>query len=325
MGNPELIGEIVRPPGHNIAVASALRDRFTTPKRLARWRWWVGTLVILAAWFIGGTALSLAVLPFTGVDIESFFVDGDMFTSFPSWGFLLFALVSFIPLFIGVLVAYRWILGVRIRRLFASGVKFRMWRVWWGALVWIVVMAGPALVAVAVAPETYQTSFDIQAFLPYAIIAVLLLPVQTTAEELFFRGWLIQGLSQRYSNIWLLSLVSAVVFALPHLANPEASGALIPAMVGYAMVGFALAWVTVRDRSLEIAIGAHAANNLFAALIVGYEGGALPAEAPFVSTGEVDWSADNALSLLLIPLFIVLSRWGYQKRAAKQAVTNSPT
>jgi hypothetical protein len=92
-------------------------------------------------------------------------------------------------------------------------------------------------------------------------------------------------------------------------------------MFGYGMVGFALAWVTIRDRSLEIAIGAHAANNLFAALVVGYEGGALPAEAPLVSSGDVDWSIDNLLSIVLIPLFIVISRLGHHKRQGPKKVT----
>ena len=305
-------------------MALPLRDRYTTPTRRPRWRWWVGTVVILLLWFVGGSVLSLVILPWTGVDPEAFFVEGDMFTSFPSWGFLLFALVSFIPLLIGTLAAYRLILGVKVRRLFAAGVRFRMWRVGWGALVWVLIMAGPALLAVIVSPEQFDTSgFNVQAFLPYAIIAVLLLPVQTTAEEVFFRGWLIQGLSQRYSNIWLLSIVSGVVFALPHLANPEAAGALLPAMFGYASVGFALAWVTVRDRSLEIAIGAHAANNLFAALVVGYEGGALPAEAPLVSSGEIDWGVDNVVSLVLIPLFILASRLGYTKRPKREVASTA--
>ncbi|MFM7825985.1 MAG: hypothetical protein ACKO8K_07890, partial [Candidatus Limnocylindrus sp.] len=40
--------------------------------------------------------------------------------------------------------------------------------------------------------------------------------------------------------------------------------------------GAAWAWVTLRDRTLELAIGAHAANNLSAALLVGYVGSAIP-------------------------------------------------
>ncbi len=285
------------------------RGSYSTPRRVKAWRWWLGTLVILAFWFVGGTALSFVVLPWTGVDVEGFFVDGDLYGAFPSWGFLLFALVSFIPLLIGVLVSYRVILGVRLRRLFASGVPFRFWRVIWGAFAWVAVMGTPTLVAVAAAPEDFQGSFSWEAFLPYAIIGLMLLPVQTTAEEVFFRGWLIQWWGNRIRSIWLLSILSGIFFALPHLANPEAAGALIPAMFGYGIIGFALAWVTVRDRSLEIAIGAHAANNIFAGLVVGYEGGALPAEAPFIADA-VDWSGENLFTVLLIPLFIILSRLG---------------
>lgn len=299
-----------------------LRDRYTTPKRLPRWRWWVGTVVILAMWFVGGTALSLVVLPFTGLDVEAFFIEGDVYGSFPSWGFLLFALVGFIPLLLGTLIAYRAILRVKLRRLFAVGVPFRLWRVIWGGVAWVLVMGTPTLVAVILAPEQYQASFSWQSFVPYAIIALTLLPVQTTAEEVFFRGWLLQWAGQRYSNIFLLSAISAIAFALPHLANPEAQGQILPAMFGYALVGFALAWVTIRDRSLEIAIGAHAANNLFAALVVGYEGGALPAEAPFVAQ-SIEWGGENFFTLLLVPLFILLSRIGYTPRQPR--VQQTPT
>jgi hypothetical protein len=50
-------------------------------------------------------------------------------------------------------------------------------------------------------------------------------------------------------------------------------------------------------------------NNLFAALVVGYEGGALPAEALFVTEG-IEWSASNLIGVLVVPLFILLTRPG---------------
>jgi membrane protease YdiL (CAAX protease family) len=140
----------------------------------------------------------------------------------------------------------------------------------------------------------------------------LLLPVQTTAEELFFRGWIIQWAAKRSGNIVWLSTLSGVLFSLPHLLNPEAAGDIWGAFMGYFTVGFALGWVTVRDRSLEIAIGAHLSNNLFAALVVGYEGGALPAEA-FYTAESIEWGSSNLLSLLIVPLFIVLTRFGRPK------------
>lgn len=297
-------------------MATPFAHRYTVSAPVAAWRWWLGLVVILAAWFVLGSVVSLVLLPFSGVDAEALFIDGDVFGAFPSWGFLLFALVGFIPLLVATLLAYRFLLGQPTKRLFAAGVPFRMWRVWWGAFVWLLVMGTPSLIAVAMDPAAYTGSFSWQSFLPYALIALALLPVQTTAEEVFFRGWLLQWFGQRLGGIWTLSILSGVMFSLPHLLNPEAVDALLPAFFGYGVIGFALGWVTVRDRSLEIAIGAHAANNLFAALVVGYEGGALPAEAFFVAE-SVDWSSGNLFTIVLVPLFIVLSRWG---KAPKRAI-----
>lgn len=76
-----------------------------------------------------------------------------------------------------------------------------------------------------------------------------------------------QGLSSLLKNIWLLSLVNGALFLLPHLANPEISTCPIVLILYYLLTGFLLSIVTIRTNSLEIAIGAHTANNLCTALI----------------------------------------------------------
>ncbi|MEY2900482.1 MAG: hypothetical protein RL247_648, partial [Actinomycetota bacterium] len=237
---------------------------------------------------------------------------GDILESMPGWGFLFFALVTFVPLFLGVLIAYRWILGVKLRYLFASVQDFRWWRVGLGFWVWLLLIGGPVVVSVVLYPEDYRFNFQPETYLPFLVVGVLLLPIQTTAEELFFRGWILQWAAKRVSNIVFLSLISGVLFSIPHLLNPEAAGDVLGAFFGYFTVGFALAWVTVRDRSLEIAIGAHMSNNLFAALVVGYEGGALPADALVVSD-PIEWGATNLIGILVVPLFILLTRPGRPK------------
>lgn len=296
-------------------MVTALRSRFTPPVRIKRWRFWVGTLLILTSWAIGGTILSFAVLPFAGVDPRALFLEEDLFGAFPGWGFLLFALVGFIPLAVTTPIVYRYMVGRPWRELFAVGVPFRMRRVWWGAGTWLVVMLGPSIAILLAFPDQngYEWNFRPEAFIPFAIIAILLLPVQTTAEEIFFRGWLMQWFSQRFSSIWVLSALSGVAFALPHMANPEVLGQPVIAFLTYALIGFVWGWVSVRDRSLEIAIGAHAAHNLFLALIAGYEGGALPADALFVTDSAELGVGSLAVTLVLIPLFVFVSRWGRTK------------
>ena len=285
---------------------------YTTPRPVRAWRWIVGTLFILFSWLIGGSLLGLALLPYTGVDPLALFTTEDILGAMPSWGYLFFALITFVPLFLATLIAYRFILGIKLRYLFSTINEFRLWRVAMGFWVWIILVGGPALVSVAVGSEDYSFSFDPVTFLPYLIIALLLLPIQTTSEELFFRGWVIQWAARGSGNILWLAVLSGVLFSLPHLLNPEAAGDIVGAFFGYFSVGFALGWVTVRDRSLEVALGAHLSNNLFAALVIGYEGGALPAEALY-TTESLEWGASNLVSLLIIPLFIFFTRPGRPK------------
>ena len=301
-----------------------LELRFSPPVKTKPWRFTLGTLLILVIWAVGGTILSLIALPFTGVDFVRLLSDGDIYGAFPGWGFMLFALVSFIPFAIATLVAYRFVVGQPMRQLFSVGVPFRFRRVWWGFFWWIAIMFGPAIFIVLVFPDQsgYEWNFNPAAFVPFAIVTLLLLPIQTTAEEMFFRGWLLQWFSQRWSSIWVLSILSGAAFALPHMANPEALASPVLAFLSYGLVGFVLGWVTIRDRSIEIAIGAHAAHNLFLSLVAGYEGGALPAEALFV-TQSADLGIGNIIfTAVLIPVFVLVSRWGYQKRpvAGKPAV-----
>ncbi len=79
-------------------------------------------------------------------------------------------------------------------------------------------------------------------------------------EELFFRGFLFQGLASRYGVLWGAT-VSSAVFAVAHLMI----GAMIPIFV----TGLLLAWVYSRTRSLWVPMAAHSAQNLLALIVVG--------------------------------------------------------
>jgi len=278
------------------------------------WRWIIGTIVILVSWLVGGTLLGLVLLPYTGVDAAALLTGGDVLGTMPAWGYLFFRadyLCSFVLRNPDCLPFRSWgkaaVPFFPLLTIFAGG----GWP--WDFWVWLLLVGTPVVVGILGSPDAYRFEPQWGTFLPFLIVALVLFPIQTTAEELFFRGWIIQWAAGGWSNIWWLSTLSGALFAIPHLLNPEATGDLAGAFVGYFTVGFALGWVTVRDRSLEIAIGAHLSNNLFAGLIVGYEGGALPAEALFV-TEPIEWGASNLVGALVIPLFILLTRPGRPKK-----------
>ena len=123
-----------------------------------------------------------------------------------------------------------------------------------------------------------------QRFLPFVLLALILVPVQTSAEELFFRGYILQGVGLRMRNIWVLSAISGLLFGLPHLLNPEASVNYPLLFLYYFTFGFSLAYITLRDGRLELALGAHAANNLFSVIFANYTLTVLPTPSLFTIT-----------------------------------------
>ncbi|NCU92048.1 MAG: hypothetical protein EBV44_08890, partial [Synechococcaceae bacterium WB7_1B_046] len=65
-----------------------------------------------------------------------------------------------------------------------------------------------------------------------------------------------------------------------------------------------------RDKSLELAIGAHFANNLLAALLVSSQDSALPSVS-LLTLPEVAWGPAALVSVIMVPIFIWLTgRWG---------------
>lgn len=102
-------------------------------------------------------------------------------------------------------------------------------------------------------------------FLPFILI---LIPLQTTSEELTYRGYWMQGTGLLTRNFIILALINGILFLLPHIVNPEISAGGILAMVYYVVVGFSLAYITLKSGTLELAIGMHAANNIYESAII---------------------------------------------------------
>ena len=149
-------------------------------------------------------------------------------------------------------------------------------------------------------PEVYSLSFDFKNFAILFVIIIALMPIQTTTEELVFRGYLLQAFGLLTKNKLGAILITSLLFSLMHMMNPEVKEFGWGIMFTYyASVGFFLALITVMDDSLELALGVHAATNMFSALFVSYKGGALQTYAIF-NTEVVNVG-------LMLPIFFVVA------------------
>ncbi len=121
-------------------------------------------------------------------------------------------------------------------------------------------------------------------FLRLVIIALLLLPVQTSFEELLIRSYLTQQINFFTGNILLALFSSAVIFTFMHINNPETGTFGFCLMLFYYFVaGIFLSILSYKDNRLELSLGVHAANNIFGAIIVNYQGSVFKTTALFTT------------------------------------------
>ncbi len=152
-----------------------------------------------------------------------------------------------------------------------------------GAAVWAFFAVVCSVVEAWLFPGRYRFTFNPDVFFASAALALLLTPLQTATEELLFRGYVMQGLSLLCKRPWLLMLVSAALFTLPHAGNPEVDAAPWLVLPQYFIIGVLLAAVTLKDGRLELAIGIHAANNLFTGIVANIEPSVISTNAVFTS------------------------------------------
>jgi membrane protease YdiL (CAAX protease family) len=92
----------------------------------------------------------------------------------------------------------------------------------------------------------------------YLVVIVLTVPLQAVAEEVMFRGYLMQTLGAVVRNEWFAIGATAVIFALFHgVQNPWLFGSRLV----FGLVAGVLVW---RTGGLEAGIAIHVVNNLCA-------------------------------------------------------------
>lgn len=102
-----------------------------------------------------------------------------------------------------------------------------------------------------------------EGFWGFLVVIVLTSPIQAAAEEIFFRGYLLQALGSLVPRAWFGVVVSSVVFALLHGTQ---NLPLFVDRLAFALLAGLLVW---RTGGLEAGIAAHVINNVFAYVFAG--------------------------------------------------------
>ncbi len=261
------------------------------------WRYLLGIVVIAAGWIIGGAYAYGFVLSYLSLGAITEFVAIN---------------ASILTLGVAVVVVVVVLHRRPWRTLVTPYAQIDWWRIGQGAAVWVALALVFSLIEHLLYPGRYAWSLDLARWLPFALAALLLTPLQCAAEELVFRGYVIQGLGRLLRNPLVLVVLSGLLFAIPHLLNPEVAAYGLAIMAAnYFVMGLFLGAITLRDGRLELAIGAHAGNNLLLALVVRYDDSVFETESVFTAG-----ALDPVYSLLTLLLSAVFFYWWFFRRSS---------
>ena len=243
---------------------------------------------------------------------------------------LFLMLLSYAAGFLGVLFVVKTLHKQSIRSLTTSRLKIDWKRFWFAFLFWGIISSGLVLIDHYIHPENYVFNFKLIPFLTLLVIVVVLVPLQTSFEEYLFRGYLMQGIGVLCKNRWLPLIITSVTFGLLHIANPEIEKLGYILLVHYIGTGFFLGIITLMDEGLELALGFHAANNLFTALLVTADWTAFQTHSILRDVSDPDISNSEVFASVLIVypilifIFAKVYNWNNWKDKLAGSVTKDP-
>lgn len=187
-------------------------------------------------------------------------------------------------------------------------------RMRWG---WLATCCGLAALLVVVLPLAFDlavgaryipsTSLPTGGLIAMLVAIVLVVPVQAYAEELVFRGYLMQTIGRWLKHPAWAIIIPAPLFMLGHLYD-------LWGQLSVLVMGLAAGYITWRTGGLEAAIALHVVNNLLAMSF-----GVLGMADPFLQQGSTVGMFISAL--VSNGLFVLVVIWVARKKGIERTRT----
>lgn len=265
------------------------------------WKYIVGSVVIIAASFIGQIPFMIAIAFKSFSSGKPFPTDEKALMTFLNPNLSLFLLMlSFAFAFLAIFLVLKYFHKQTFLSVTTSRNKMDWKRFFFSFSIWGIFTIASTVIMYYVNPEGFEINFKPIPFAILAVIAIILIPIQTSTEEYIFRGYLMQGFANLAKNKWFPLVMTSVIFGTMHIANPEVQKLGYIIMIYYIGTGLFLGILTLMDEGMELALGFHAANNLIAALLITSDWSAFQTESILKDNSE-----PSAGFEILVPVFII--------------------
>lgn len=236
--------------------------------------------------------------------------------------FLVLQLMPFIIALGMLLLCIKFVHRRPIISLFTTRKSFDWKRFFVSFSAWGILMMTMLAISYFTSENTYSWNYNSETFWFLVLIALFVIPLQTTFEEVFFRGFLFQATGSLFQKGLTTALFTGILFGLVHGANPEVKTLGIGILAYYIGTGIFLGLITWKDEGLELSMGFHAVNNIFGAVVVTNSWQVFQSDALWIDHAIPSFGWDTLVSMLIC--FPLLYLFFAKKYGWKKGLKNSP-
>ncbi|MEC8547424.1 MAG: CPBP family intramembrane glutamic endopeptidase [Bacteroidota bacterium] len=282
-----------------------------------------GLLIIILFHFFGQIPLSLYLI-FNKFNLGNLENQSEIFSLLPPNLGLFLILIPFLTTLPAIWYVVVKLHNQSFKRIVTSRKKIDFEKITFAFLLWGLISAIMVLSDYFINPHDYELNFKPLSFLILFLIAAFMIPIQTSVEELIFRGYLMQAFGILFKNRWIPLIFTAGIFGILHLWNPEIDKLGTELIWYYIGTGLFLGIITLMDDGIELALGFHAANNLVTAILVTASWTAFQTESILINNSEPSLGKELFITLLIIyPILTIIFAKKYQWKNWKKQLFNS--
>ncbi|MCV2875942.1 CPBP family intramembrane metalloprotease [Rhodobacteraceae bacterium XHP0102] len=229
------------------------------------WRLAVGALICLTSYILGMLGYFFVIGLLFEADFAAIW-DPNNQTSDPKLTLIL--LGSFVTMLVGPFFV-AWLLHNRSGQSLFGPLREMNIQFWIAVAVFFVLAALSAVIPMDIG---LLPNLELNLWLMLLPLGLLLIAIQTGAEEILFRGYLQTQLAARFRSPLIWALLPSVLFGLAHYAPSENGDAAWYLVLATGVFGLCAADLTHRFGTLGPAWGFHFANNVMAMAAVSLSG-----------------------------------------------------
>jgi len=274
----------------------------------AWWAYFLTIVLMFFGWQLIGIIPLVAVAFYHSEDYSEFgsaAIDNFMSLGINSNLYLTLVIFTFFAGLLFLLLGVKFIHKRKVISVITSRPKIDWSRVIYAFSVWMAIGLVTFLIGYFMYPEELVWNFKPVPFFILVVISFLFLPLQTSMEEVLFRGYLMQGFGTLFKKGFIALILTSVIFGLLHGANPEVEKLGMIMMVYYIGTGLLLGIFAIMDEGIELSLGFHAANNIIAAVLVTSSWVAFQTDALFIDIAEPTVDFEFFLPFIIFYPFVI--------------------